>query len=191
MRRIALLLLAIVLGLALGAVSAVWASRSPVLGDFVRAGAWRADLSAGSSDAGLYTRARVALVGLLALDRRETVYFVADSDDEGRRLDGACIYIIEGMVPAARWWSITAYGADFFLVDNPARRYSVNAKSAQPDAGGRFRIAVSSRQQPAPYLAAPSSGPFVLNLRLYNPSAALAQDPATLPAPSIRREGCP
>ncbi len=190
MRRLAFATLAVVAGLALGIASAVWAARTPILGDMVRVGAWRADLSAGSRDAGLYTRARVALIGLLALDRSETIYFVADSDDDGRKLDGACRYVIEGQAPSARWWSLTAYGADYFLIENPERKFSVNARSALVDGNGRFRIRISAEPQPDPYIAAPSAGPFVLNLRLYNPSPELAQNPSALIAPTIRREVC-
>lgn len=190
MRRFAFATLAVVAGLALGVASAVWAARTPILGDMVRVGAWRADLSAGSRDAGLYTRARVALIGLLALDRSETIYFVADSDDEGRKLDGACRYVVEGRAPPARWWSLTAYGADYFLIENPERKFSVNARSALADGNGRFRVSISAEPQPDPYIAAPSAGPFVLNLRLYNPSPALARNASSLTAPTIRREVC-
>lgn len=190
MRRLAFATLAVAAGLALGIASAVWAARTPILGDMVGVGAWRADLSAGSRDAGLYTRARVALIGLLALDRSETIYFVADSDDEGRKLDGACRYAVEGQAPSARWWSLTAYGADYFLIENPGRKFSVNARSALADSAGRFRIRISTEPQPDPYIAAPSAGRFVLNLRLYNPSPELAQNPSSLIAPTIRREVC-
>lgn len=190
MRRFAFVTLAVVAGLALGIGSAVWAARTPILGDMVRVGAWRADLSAGSRDAGLYSRARVALIGLLALDRSETIYFVADSDDEGRKLDGACRYVVEGRAPSARWWSLTVYGADYFLVENPERKFSVNARSALVDRNGRFRIKISAKPQPDPHIAVPSAGPFVLNLRLYNPSLELAQNPSSLIVPAIRREAC-
>ena len=40
-------------------------------------------------------------------------------------LDGDCRYEIAGRDPDTRWWSVTAYGADDFLIPNSANRYSM------------------------------------------------------------------
>ena len=179
--------------LALGLGSAWWALRSPRFLARVSVGAWDTSLLAGSTTADIHTRARVALLGLLALDRSETLYFVAERDDAGRPLRAACDYAIEGTAPPARWWSITAYGADYYLIANPANRYSFNQRTAAPDGVGRFRLVAAREPQPGHWL--PTTGApdrFVLNLRLYNPEPALAARPETLTPPRITPIGaCP
>ena len=79
----ALYLGAVVLGLG----SAWWVlKKAPWLNPSVEVGAWRANMHAGSQDAGMYTRATVAVNALLALGRDETMYFVATRDDAGHAL---------------------------------------------------------------------------------------------------------
>lgn len=179
-------------GIALGLASAWFALRNPSSSaPSVTAGAWRTSLLAGSADADLHTRARVALGGLLALSRDETLYFVAERDDAGVPLRSRCSYRVEGLPPPARWWSITAYADDFFLFDHPARRYSLNGGTARLDAAGHFALVTG----PAPadaathWLPTPGDRGLMLVLRLYNPDPALVTAPTTLVPPSIRKIG--
>ena len=87
-----------------------------------------------------YLRAYVAVHGLLALGREETIYYTATNDSEGQTLDGNCSYRVEGRDLPARWWGITAYGADDFLIPNPADRYSVSMNSVARRADGTFAV---------------------------------------------------
>ncbi|HTQ15405.1 MAG TPA: DUF1214 domain-containing protein [Rhizomicrobium sp.] len=152
-------------------------------------GPWRSNLDIGSTGGDALTRARVALHGLLALNRGETVYYTAASDDAGARLDGACTYRISGRDPAARWWSITAYGADDYLIPNPAHRYSVSKNSVTRDAGGTFAATVSPRAAPGDWIAT-VRGRYTLTLRLYNPAPSVAADPSHAALPRIEKVGC-
>ena len=179
-------------GISLGLASAWLALRNPwSSAPSVTAGAWRTSLLAGSADADPHTRARVALGGLLALSRDETLYFVAERDDDGAPLRSRCSYHVEGQPPLARWWSVTAYADDFFLFDHPAQRYSLNSGTARLDAARRFALVTG----PAPadavthWLPTPGDRGLMLVLRLYNPDPALVAAPATLVPPSIRRTG--
>ena len=178
-------------GIALGLGSAWLALREPWSAPAVGAGPWRTSLVAGSADADMHTRARVAIGGLLALSRAETLYFVAERDDAGAPLRSRCSYRVEGQPPPARWWSVTAYAEDFFLFDHPARRYSVNGSTARLDAAGRFALVTG----PLPadtathWLPTPGDRGLMLVLRLYNPDPALAAAPQRLVPPSIRRIG--
>jgi hypothetical protein len=183
--------LAVLLGVALGLGSAWWAVRGRGLAGPVQIGAWSTSTLSGHVDADLYTRARVAVGGLLALSREETMYYVARTDDSGAPLRAECRYRIEGVAPPARWWSITAYAGDLFLFQNAPGRYSINGSTAQLDAKGRFGLATGPSQPERPefWLPTPKSGPLVLTLRLYNPDARVAAMPASLPAPSISRIG--
>lgn len=185
----------VIAGVALGLASAWLALRNPLASaPSATAGAWRTSLLAGSTDADLHTRARVALGGLLALSRDETLYFVAERDDAGAPLRSRCSYRVEGPPPPARWWSLTAYADDFFLFDHPQRAYSLNGGTARLDADGRFALVTG----PAPadaathWLPTPGDRGLMLVLRLYNPDPALVAAPGTLAPPSIRRIGdCP
>src|SRR5882724_5765490 len=116
------------------------------MGGNVSDGPWRTSLYTGSSEGGPYLRAHIAVHGLLALSREETMYYTAASDSEGQALDGRCTYQIEGRDPPTRWWSITAYGADGFLIPNAADRSSVSMNSVARRGDGTFAITLSEKQ---------------------------------------------
>ncbi|MBU6297229.1 MAG: DUF1214 domain-containing protein [Alphaproteobacteria bacterium] len=174
----------IVLGMLL-----TWASVSLFAFGTVKDGPWRTSLTVGSPQSGPYLRAYVALHGLFALKRSEAIYYDATHDSDGGRLNGACIYRVAGRDPDAAWWSLTAYGADDFLIPNAARRYSVSTESVMRRGDNSFVITVSQRQGGANWIAA-GNGPFSLTLRLYHPGAAVAADPAKAALPEIRKESC-
>jgi len=179
------------LAIALGAGSAWLVVRSQLDRGGVSAGAWRTSTLAGSTHADLYTRAVVAVGALLALNREETVYYVATTDSDGRPLRSRCRYRISGPAPDARWWSITAYAEDRFLFDAPGRRYSVNGRNMALDAQGRFSF--ETGPTPAvgatPWLPTPGDRGLSFTLRLYNPAPELVANPASLAAPRIERLG--
>jgi hypothetical protein len=67
----------VLIALALGVGSALWAINSPPGENYnVINGAWRTNLAIGSAQAGMYIRALVARTGLFALNKSETIYFV-------------------------------------------------------------------------------------------------------------------
>ena len=192
--RIFPLVLTIVIGAALGLGSAWWSVRNggPAQSRF-QVGPWEGSLLAGSTDADLYTRARVAVVGLLALDRRETVYYIARTDSAGQALRSRCQYRIDGVAPPARWWSLTAYAEDHFLFDAAQGRFSLNGALATLDAQGAFHlwtgpIAITDRGADH-WLPTPGDRGLELTLRLYHPSEAVQQNPQALSAPTIERVG--
>jgi hypothetical protein len=181
---------AVLVGTALG-LFATWLTVVRVaLPGGVENGSWRTDLAAGNPAGNPYTRARVALHGLLALSARETVYYTATHDSEGYPLDGRCVYQIAGHDPDARWWSITAYGRDEFLIPNPANRYSVSKTTVEREPDGAFLVQVGGAKEGANWIAL-EPGRFSLSLRLYNPGPRVTFDPAHVELPTIRRVSCP
>lgn len=181
--------LTLAIGVAFG-LAATWATviRGTTSSN-VSDGPWRTSLHTGSSEGGPYLRAWIAVHGLLALSRQETIYYTATSDSDGHGLDGKCSYEIEGRDPPARWWSITAYGADDFLIPNAADRYSVSMNSVVRRADGTFTVALS--EAPAERNWIPVAGPrFDVTIRLYNPQAAVVADPAHAALPTIRKVSC-
>jgi hypothetical protein len=185
----ALFMVSVALGLGLG--SAWWVlKKAPWVNRVIQVGAWRANLQAGSQNADLYTRAGIAVNALLALDRSETMYFVATQDDSGKPLRARCNYRVQGAPPLARWWSITAYADDMFLFDIAAGHHSLSGSTAQLDAAGQFTLTAGSQETPGTHwLATQGDGGLLLTLRLYNPEPALQAAPASLQAPHITALG--
>lgn len=152
-------------------------------------GPWHTNLTVGSAQTDPYTRATVALHGLLALQRSETLYYSATHDSDGNRLDGRCSYTITGHDPDARWWSITAYGPDDFLIANPAHRYSVSKTTIARGPGGGFTVQIGQKPGAANWIPVVAE-PFSLTLRLYNPGPLVVIDPGSVALPSIRKGAC-
>jgi len=180
-------------GVVLGIGTAWWAIRNGgAAQSLVKVGPWETSLLAGSPSADAYTRARVAVVGLLALGRDETIYYVARTDSTGQALRSRCQYRIDGLVPPTRWWSLTPYADDHFLFEAPQDRFSLNGATAQLDQRGEFHV-LTGPTKPSDaafaWLPTPGDRGLELTLRLYHPLAALQQDPRGLIAPTIKRDG--
>ena len=177
-------------GLAIGwfATPAVMARLT--FADPIIAGPWRTSKTVGGVNAGHYTRAYVARTALLALNRAETIYFEAAVDDAGRPLRAGCSYDLSGGTIQARWWSITAYADDYYLIPNSAKRYSFTLKTLSPDAAGRFTIALGPTERAGSWLpTGDKGGGFNLLLRLYNPDGEIATEPGLAKLPAIVRVG--
>jgi hypothetical protein len=175
------------------ALGSAWWMLSRVSDSTIVVGPWQASPFAGSVNAGLYTRARIALGGLFALNRAEAIYFGASRDDNHRPLRASCSYLVVGSPPAARWWSITAYGDDNYLIANAANRFSYNMRNLEAGADGAFKLIASPVAQPGNWLpTGTAGGGFKLLFRLYDPAADVAANPAAARLPSIRQVGdCP
>lgn len=158
------ILLAAVTGVILGLLLTFWAVRGGGMGGDTQIGPWSTSTAIGSAEAGPRLRAVVALRGLLALTAREAIYLTATTDSAGRPLDGGCTYRVAGAAPAARWWSITAYGADNYLIATPAARYSV---------GSAGNAAIDTTVGPDGRITMLKGRPFDLTLRAYNPEPSL------------------
>ena len=184
------LLVSTVVALGLGLGSAWYAiTHGTGQQDIVQNGPWRTSLAAGGADADMYTRAHVALVGLLALNKSETIYYTATSDSAGAALDPACSYRIEGRDPEARWWSFTAYARDNYLIPNPQKRYSVGKTDVVRGTDGRFVIRLSRTPEAQNWIATSPDG-FDVTLRLYNPGPAVLANPSTVELPALIKETC-
>jgi hypothetical protein len=147
----------------------------------------------GRPEADLYTRARVAMDLLLALGTPETVYFTAATDSEGRLLESRCEYRIEGQALPARWWSVTTYGPDRFLIPNDAGRYSLARDTVLTSPEGTWQARASREIRPGNWLPSGppgSRGPFTVTLRLFDPEPEVTDSPRSIGLPRIVREAC-
>jgi len=188
----------VLIALAIGLGSAWWAINAG-FGGALQNGAWTTDPNIGSEQTNPYARAAVARAGLLALSKHETFYFTASEDDAGQPLTTACTYRLTGQPLDTRWWSITAYGADHYLIPNPANRYSQAMNTVARNAENGFTIIVSpggTGENGIPTGFESTGGehdtgaPFSLTLRLYNPAEAIYSNLENIPLPTLTREDC-
>ena len=181
-------LLVLVIALVLGAGSAVVGIKKMIDRSAVSNGPWRALTSAGSHDADMYTRAAVAVGGLFALDKSETIYYTAFHDGAGQLLRSDRVYIMSGSDIDARWWSFTVYGSDHFLIPNDHNRYAYNTANLAREADGSFNVKLGGAATEGNWIPTGESGNFSITLRVYNPSETVYGNLAGVELPTIREE---
>ncbi len=182
--------LCIGLGVVGGTGLAIHQVRGGMADGTIRNGPWTTSKSFGTEGASALLRARVALTGILALPSTETLYFTAKTDSEGRALDGRCRYTLSGTAIPARWWSITLYQGEGWLVKNSANRWSIGSAAIAPAETANWTITVSPAEAPGHWLPTGNVEQFDMTLRAYHPGPELSRDPAHAALPVIKREGC-
>lgn len=124
------------------------------------------------------TRAAVATVGLGANLPADAIYPQARVDAEGAALHGSHRYRLHfkaGELPPVRaFWSVTAYGPDDFLIDNPLRRYALGDRDPlHYNADGSLDLWIQAEapaaERQSNWLPVRADAPFLLNARLYWP----------------------
>jgi hypothetical protein len=182
------ILLSLLLALGLGLGSAYWALKISTAKTWQTNGGWQYHPGIGSQSADMYTRALVAWVGLFALNKTETIYYTTNRDQDGQTLTSSLDYRIEGRDLGARWWSITLYGHDYYLVANQENRHSYNMANLVREADGSFIIRVSRTPKPGNWLPSGNEEVFDLTLRLYNPDKNVYDHPGGVELPRVIRE---
>jgi hypothetical protein len=143
-------------------------------------GSWRTPpLNLGKYGTDYNTRAVVAMVGLGANLPEDALYPNTASDQQGRALNGKHKYRIhfdaKELPPVKAFWSITPYGADEFLIDNPLHRFALGDRDAlHYNSDGSLDIwiqaeAPTNPQMKSNWLPIKANAPFLLNARLYWP----------------------
>ena len=155
-------------------------------------GSWTAWPKSGTTEADPYARASIARTGRLPTALGDGVAFVAQTDDDGRRLDGRCDVVLSGITPAARYWTLTLYNRDGELVANSIERHDFTSQEIVRLADGSFRIDVAPRAQPGNWLPTGGIERYVLVLRIYDtPVGVSTKEGREVPMPAIRTERCP
>jgi len=120
-------------------------------------------------------RAAVALVGLGANTNEVAIYPRTDNDSQGGLLNGANAYTMHfsSLPPVEKggFWSITAYGDDDYLIDNPIDRYNVTDRSDfKLNADGSLDVTLSATDpKDGSYWFPTGDKGFHLFMRLYLP----------------------
>ncbi|MEO0368863.1 MAG: DUF1214 domain-containing protein [Pseudomonadota bacterium] len=188
MTRIIYWLSAIILGVVVGYQAFNVSVDAALYETGIENGPWRTNTAYGDRDADPMLKSGVALTGLMALKVSETVYFTAYNDDQGQPLSSACTYRISGAPLQSRWWSITIYGEDHYLIPNQLEKYSFfMPEDAAPFA---FLVAPEEPQEELTWLPSTDGGLLSITLRLYNPESSIYENLETVQLPNIENEGC-
>ena len=120
-------------------------------------------------------RALVALAGLGANTVEVALYPKIEQDADGNTLTGEKSYILHfesyPQVLEGGFWSVTAYGDDDFLIDNPIDRYCINDRSglqANDDGSVDVILSEDAPQNTINWLPVGAGG-FHLFMRIYTP----------------------
>jgi hypothetical protein len=127
-------------------------------------------------------RAAAALAGLYGNDVAEALYAQGLEDSKGEKFTGTSKYTITfpagEFPPVNAFWSVTMYGGNHYLVENPINRYLINSPmlpDLKKNADGSLTIYIQNASPGAKlqanWLPAPA-GPFFMQMRLYWPKKA-------------------
>jgi hypothetical protein len=181
------LLLAATIGL-----SATWfaLTRGVAFGSLT-IGAWTAWPKSGSQDIDPYAHATISRDGELPIGMGDGVSFLARTDDQGHEFDGRCTFVLSGMTPPARYWTVTLYNLQGGLVENAIHRHGFTSEEIVRNVDGRFSIAVAPQARPGNWLPTGGIEHFVLVWRLYDTPIGVATTTMQEgPMPAIERKGC-
>ena len=182
--------IAILLGLSLG-IGGAWAKiRQGFSQGAIANGVWRTSLNYGTKETDAFTRASVAVRGLLALPSTETVYWSATADSDGNALNGSCTYALSGGVLDARWWSVTYYDKLGYLVANPANIWSFSGASVTPQEKDGWHVTISPVKGDGHWLPSAKGQGFDLTLRMYNPGDGFRAAPEKAALPMLKKGDC-
>lgn len=180
----------VVAGLLVGAGSA-WGWLRQGIGRGENYSGWIGSAETGSVDADPWTRARVAVTGLLALNKSQAIYFSRGTDDSGARLREDCRYRVSGGPLPGRWWSVTVYASDNYLPLNDDDALSFDATEVTPDPQGRWSAIVSpTRPEGSAWASSRNAGAYDLTLRIYQPTAMAQNNFASILMPRVTRLDC-
>ncbi len=155
-------------------------------------GSWTAWPKTGTVDADPYARATIARTGQLPVALGDGVSFTAQTDDDGKFLDGRCDIVLSGVTPAARFWTLTLYNTDGGLVTNSVERYGFSSQEIVRHADGSFEIAVAPHASAGNWLPTGGSERYTLVLRFYDTAVGVSTKAGReVPMPSIITRSCP
>jgi hypothetical protein len=156
-----------------------------------QSGPWVTWTRAGSPSPDPYTQAYITRNAALQLGQAEGVQLVATNDSDGRRLDRACRYRVDGRTPTSTSWTLIPVGdddRDIARADGPAGFQSTRIARATD---GSMQLYFSKTLSPLNWVELTGDGPFSLVLTLYDTvifSGVGASETNALP--SIIREAC-
>ena len=163
---------------------------------FIKNDNWQILPSPGDKNRDIYTRAAVAMRGTFALAKPEAAYFHAFNDIEELELQGNCNYHLFGNDIESRWWSITVYNEDGYLVENNEKIYALNSETIDFNIDGGFDIFLTndnnfiSKVADKNWMRTPSDESFSVALRIYLPGEEYFSKLKRVDLPVIEKLEC-
>jgi hypothetical protein len=182
---VALIILSIIFGSAVGVynIKSGKSSSQRVIGNWSTV-----DKDKDLSTADLLTIAQVAVYGPYALTKKEVIYLSTSTDSEGNALDPKSEYVISGKKLDAKYWSITAYDENGFLIKNPINKYSYNLEDVKYEADSiSYKINLSGVEKKENWLPINDVKKATLIIRLYLPSEKLRDNLTVETLPTIQK----
>ena len=188
-KRITGILLLLVVAIIAGGGIAIYKIRSWKNSSNISIGSWQTigkGNDVNSDD--LLSIAQIAVYATFPLKKSEVIYLTATTDSEGNTLDDQHDYVVTGKKFDARYWSITAYDQDGFLIKNTAQKYSYNGENVQYDADNTsYKISLSATTKSVNWLSTAGTKKVLLAIRLYQPSEQLRSSLNPDAVPVIKR----
>lgn len=184
--KIAFIVLAILLGVGVGVYRIADFDNSNAV---FKNGSWKGSKNLPLGKDNLLT-AQITAFALFALPSSEAIYLVASKDKNQERLTSENDYTLTANVHdiRAKYWSITAYGTDLYLIPNEINRYSFNNRSIASDSSGNFTIHLSPTKKQGNWLPTPQKAKFYLVLRIYSGEADFLSSLESSTLPIIKKD---
>jgi hypothetical protein len=106
-----------------------------------------------------------------------THFYVRSEDDDGNTLRGDCLVTMEGRLPIARWWFVSATSG--------SARTSLDAAQSIRETTGETSISLSTSPVPGNWLIPPSGGSYELQLVMVG-----IDDDTSVTLPRVKRLWC-
>lgn len=180
-------LLLLVLALLVGAGIAVYRIADFERSDaFFHNGSWMGSKNLPLGKDPLLTT-QITVFALFALPSEEAIYLFAKRDRNNEIFNSSNDYTISGNIHqiSAKYWSITAYGSDLYLMPNTLNRFGFNNSNIKTDSLGNFTISVSHQPRSGNWLPTPDHASFNLVLRIYKGNKHLLERLDTTSLPEI------
>lgn len=186
-------LAALALAAALGLGATWWTVANGLPAGGLVIGVWKAEPDAGTLAADPYEIASTTRVGDAPLAYGDGLAFTAVADDDGRSLDAACDYELEGDLPSARLWTLATFDPSGKRLASGAAAADVVFTSAAATriVGARPKFSLSRRARPGNWVPIVGDGRFVLRLSLYETTIGTPLERANPTALfNVRRGAC-
>ncbi len=136
----------------------------------------------------LLSIAQIAVYATYPLTKKEVIYLNTNTDSDGNPIDSKSDYVIEGKKFDARYWSITAYDQDGFLIKNANNKFSYNFENVKYAADSTsYKINLSATEKTENWLPTTAAQKIALVIRLYQPSDSLRNNIVAEALPIIKK----
>lgn len=191
MRFLLHLLLMLTLALGIGFGLSWYALSDGRLFGALQSGPWTTWTRAGAPSPDPYTRAFITRNAALQLGQAEGFQLVATTDSDGRRLDRACRYRVDGRTPTSTFWTLIPVDDRAATIARPDGPPGFQSNRISRANDGSMQLYVGKSLSPLNWVEITGDGSFSLVLTLYDTvlfSGVGSTETTTLP--SIIRESC-